>query len=419
MRKEKVKLIPLALTLAMGALTVLNIPKANSQESETAAANNQFGFKLLAKLNAQAKNKNIFISPLSIGQVLKMAAGGAEGATREEINKALSLPAQQSVEEMNKNDARMIDTILKKTDHPMIGMHANKRDTEFKLTIANSLWANEQFALNKSFVNTCSKSYNAMVQNLNFADPSSVGKINSWASQNTNGKIPSILQRLSASQLMVLVNATYFKAAWMDQFTKQATQDADFHTGKGDTKKVPMMQTGGKMIYSETDKYQIISLPYADQKTCMYIILPNKEVATESLMGIFENEWTKASSNLSSKRGVLYLPRFKFDYSTQLADPLSEIGMKLAFTEKANFLPMVAKPPSPFVSEVIHKTYVDVNEEGTEAAAVTAMVFETTAMRREEEKPFVMRVDRPFIFAIANRSTNAILFLGTVDDPTQ
>lgn len=407
-----------AFGLAMAVLTMTNT-KANSQETETATANNQFGFKLLAKLNAQEKDKNIFISPVSIGQVLKMAACGAQGTTREEINKVLCLPVEQSIAEVNKNDERMINTIVKKTDHPQIGFRAPKGDPEFKLSIANSLWANEQFSLNKSFINTCSKSYKASIQNLNFSDPASVGKINSWASQNTSGKIPSILQKLSASQLMVLVNATYFKAAWMDQFTKQATQDADFHTGKGEVRKVAMMVQGGKMIYNETDRFQIISLPYADQRTCMFIILPKKGSSTEQLIGTLQNEWTKVSSSLSSKRGSLYLPRFKFDYSTQLADTLADMGMKLAFSEKADFLPMVTKPPSPLVSQVIHKTYVDVNEEGTEAAAVTAMVFETAAMRREEEKPFEMRVDRPFLFAISNQENNAILFLGAVDDPTK
>jgi serine protease inhibitor len=406
-----------AASLAMVTLSMFNFPKANAQDSDTASANNQFGFKLLAKLSAQEKNKNIFISPLSIGQVMKMAASGAQGETREEICKTLSLPANLSTSEMNKNDERMIDGILKKTDHPMIGLRNQKADNEFKLSIANSLWANEQFSLNRNFVSTCGKSYKAMVQNLNFSDPSSVNKINSWASEQTNGKIPSILQKLSASQLMVLVNATYFKAAWMDQFTKQATQDADFHTEKGEVKKVPTMVQGGKMIYAEHDKFQIISLPYADQKTNMFIILPKKNSSTDQLIGTFANDWKNVSASLSSKRGTLFLPRFKFEYSTQLADTLSEMGMKLAFTDKADFLPMVNKPPSPFVSQVIHKTYVDVNEEGTEAAAVTAMTFETAALRREEvEKPFEMRVDRPFLFAITNQSTGAIIFLGSVKD---
>lgn len=406
----------IAASLTMVAISMFNLPKTNAQESDTASANNRFGFRLLAKLSAQEKNKNIFISPLSIGQVLKMAAGGAQGETKEEICNTISLPAKLSVGEMNKNDERMIDDILKKTDHPMIGMRSSKADNEFKLSIANSLWANEQFALNKNFVSTCSKSYKAMVQSLNFSDPASVNKINAWASEQTSGKIPSILQKLSSTQLMVLVNATYFKAAWMDQFTKQATQDADFHTGKGDVKKVPTMVQGGKMIYAEHDKFQIISLPYADQKTNMFIILPKKNSSTDQLINILANDWKNVSASLSSKRGSLYLPRFKFNYSAQLADTLAEMGMKLAFTEKADFLPMVNKPPSPFVSQVIHKTYVDVNEEGTEAAAVTAMTFETAALRRDDEKPFEMRVDRPFLFAITNQTTGAILFLGLVED---
>lgn len=410
--------IATSFSVALMVLTMAHPQKVNAQETPTATANNQFAFRLLEKLSSHEKNKNIFISPLSIGQVLKMAASGAEGESRKEICKVLSVPSEQSVAETNKNDEQMIAAILKKTDHPLIGLRTPKADTEFKLSIANSLWANEQFTLNKAFVNACNKSYKATVQTLNFADPASVGRINTWASENTNGKIPSILQKLSASQLMVLVNATYFKAAWLDQFTKQATQDADFHTGKGELKKVPMMVQGGKMIYAESSKYQMIALPYADQKTQMLIILPTKESSVQQLISTFGDEWQKASGSLASKRGALYLPKFKFDYSAQLAEVLNEMGMRLPFTDKANFLPMVTKPPSPFVSQVIHKTYVDVNEEGTEAAAVTAMVFETAALRREEEKPFEMRVDRPFLFAITNQSTGAILFLGAVEDPS-
>ncbi|PMB22155.1 serpin family protein [Fischerella thermalis] len=364
-------------------------------------ANTKFGFKLFEEVLKQENNKNVFISPASVAIALDMTYNGANGSTQQAMVKALELQGL-SLQEINSSNAALKQLL-------------ENSDPEIQLNIANSLWANQGVKFNPDFIKKNQDFYQAKVTNLNFQDPNSVSKINNWVSESTRGRIDKIVEKIEPDQVLFLLNAIYFKGKWTNEFDKQQTVQQPFYLTSSTQKQHPMMSQKGKYKYYENEQFQAASLPYGkDGKFSFYVFLPKKN---SNLKSFYENlnaeNWEKWISQFSLREGLIRLPRFKMDYEITLNTALEALGMGEAFTNKADFSQMGQNFQ---ISEVKHKTFVEVNEEGTEAAATTS-VGVTAVSATFNQQPFQMIVDRPFFCAIRDNQTGSILFMGAILDP--
>ncbi len=365
-------------------------------------ANNKFGFKLFSEvLKNNSSEENIFVSPSSVAIALAMAYNGASGSTQQAMAKTLELQGM-SLPEINSAYA----TLKELLENP---------DPQVQLTIANSLWANKAATLQPNFLKSTQDFYKAKVTNLDFKDADSANTINQWVQDSTRGKINKIVDQIEPDQVLFLINAIYFKGQWSNQFDKSQTAEHPFKSTSGKQKQHPMMSQTGEYRYYENDQFQAVSLPYGeDGKVSFYIFLPKEE---SNLQTFYQNlnfeNWEKWMSQLRNQDGFIRLPRFKTDYDVTLNDALKALGMAEAFSNQANFSGMGENLK---ISEVKHKTFVEVNEEGTEAAAATSVGMVPTSFR-EKLEPFRMIVDRPFFSAIRDNQTGSILFMGSITDP--
>jgi serine protease inhibitor len=370
---------------------------------------NSFGLSTYKSL-AASESKNLFLSPLSLHSCLHMMYDGADGATASEMAKVLGLPKGSEAAANEQYTALMSEL------HPP----DESEQSSFVFSCANSLVANKDVKLKPAFAESSKKVFGAEIINLDFSQPESVEKINSWVSDQTHGKIPKILSQLRPEQSLVAVNAAYFKARWKKVFDKAKTKDADFTTASGAVK-VPMMDINGDYNYFENEQFQSVELPYEGGKTSLVVFLPkeNSDLAhlRESLSG---DSWASWTEKMSLQGGQLDLPRFKMGYEVHCKNVLSDAGMKSAFEKGADFS-KIAESGSPVsLSDVVHKTFVKVDEEGTEAAAATATVERMLAMVVDRgPTPFKMIVNRPFLFAVVNWKTKAILFVGQCVNPNE
>jgi serpin B len=260
--------------------------------------------------------------------------------------------------------------------------------------------------------------FGAEITNLDFNDPSSPSKINSWVKDKTSGKIDKIIDQIDSMAVLYLINAIYFKGAWADEFKKADTKDEPFKTAGADQPNVPMMHRSGSYRYVESEGFQAVSLPYGGGRVSMYVFLPSESSSlAEFQRSLTAQNWDQWMSRFVKTPGDLGLPRFKLEFEATLNDSLTSMGMGLAFdADRANFKGIADSSDNISISRVKHKTYCDVNEEGTEAAAVTSVeMVATSAMR--PQKRFRMIVDRPFFFAIRDNETGTLLFMGSVVDP--
>ncbi|PMB25312.1 proteinase inhibitor I4 serpin [Fischerella thermalis CCMEE 5198] len=366
-------------------------------------ANTKFGFKLFKEVLKQENNENVFISPASVAIALDMTYNGASGSTQQAMAKALELQGL-SLQEINSSNAALKQLL------------ANP-DPQIQLSIANSLWANQEVKFNPDFIKKNQDFYQAKLTNLNFQDPNSVSTINNWVSESTRGRIDKIIERIEPDQVLFLLNAIYFKGRWTNEFDKQQTVQQPFYLTSGNQKQHPMMSQKGEYKYYENEQFQAASLPYGkDGKFSFYVFLPKKN---SNLKSFYENlnaeNWEKWISQFSLREGLIRLPRFKMDYEIILNTALTALGMGEAFTNQADFSQMGQNLQ---ISEVKHKTFVEVNEEGTEAAAVTSVSVGLSALPPTvNQQPFQMIVDRPFFCAIRDNQTGSILFMGAILDP--
>lgn len=367
-------------------------------------AHNDFGFNIFQQLLNEDKGKNIFISPLSIHLALSMTYNGADGTTKEAMAKTLRLQ-QIDINQLNKDSATLINLL-------------QNPDPKVEIAIANSIWARKGETFNPNFLETNKKYYLAKIESLDFTDSKTVDIINSWVSDNTKGKIPTIINPpIPPDMVMYLINAVYFKGSWTVEFDKKLTTNRSFTLNDGSKKEYPMMEQKGNFQYLENDLFQAINLPYGENKRLgMYVFLPkgNLENFVTQLTGQNWQEWL---TKFLEQEGTIILPKYKLEYEKNLKDVLKELGMGIAFGDQADFSLMRENGIKDlFISEVIHKTYVDVNEEGTEAAAVTEVGVGVTAVI-PEKKIFYMEVNKPFFFAIVDNKTSEILFMGLVFNP--
>lgn len=369
-------------------------------EQQIVAANTKFGFKLFTEILKEQQGENIFISPSSIAMALAMTYNGASGSTQKVMAHALELKGL-TLQQVNTAYAELNNLLI-------------NPDGKVKLSVANSLWADKNTRFNPDFIQRNQNFYQAKVTNLNFKDPTAPEKINGWVKENTQGKIDEIVGEIDPSQVLLLINAIYFKGSWSTEFDPTKTQDSAFNLASGKQKLHPMMSQRGKYKYYETDRFQAVSLPYGeDGRISFYVFLPKNN---SSLQAFYQNlnatNWEKWMTQFQRREGSIRLPRFKTEYDITLNKTLRALGMGEAFTARANFSGMGNNLA---ISKVKHKTFVEVNEEGTEAAATTSVGVITTSTLAET--PFNMIVDRPFFYAIRDNNTGSLLFMGSIVEP--
>ncbi len=368
-------------------------------EKGLVSSSNKFGLKLFREVVAQEKDTNIFISPLSVSMALGMTYNGANGATQEAMQNTLELQGL-SLQDVNESYHSVIDLLR--------GL-----DPRVTFQIANSIWCRQGFAVESTFINLNQTYFDAVVQALDFADPSAVVTINHWVDENTNGKIDKILDDIPENMVMYLINAIYFKGTWKLKFDPTKTVAQSFYLSDGSTKTCQMMTMPETDIsYLGTELFSAIDLKYGSGQYSMTILLPNSNVGLDAVIAQLTDEsWQAWTEGFRPYEMVVDLPKFEIEYGTQLKDVLSALGMGIAFSDFADFTG-INRNGNLTISEVKHKTYVKVDEEGTEAAAVTSVGIELTS------GPMMFRVDRPFLFVIRESHSGTILFMGKIVDPT-
>lgn len=365
-------------------------------DARLVAANTKFGFNLFHTLSKQQPNQNIFISPTSVALALSMTYNGVSGETKQEMTKVLELTG------MTPQEINAANQALQKS--------LQKVDPNVQVSIANSLWAKQGFSLRPEFQQTNQEYYKANLTELDFTNPQAPSIINNWVSQKTQGKIDQIVEEISPAQVLFLINAIYFKGNWQTPFDKSETANKTFSLSDGSSKQHPMMSQTGIYGYYETDKFEAVSLPYGKEGSLsMYIFLPRLNSNLETfLQQLTAEKWNKWMQEFREINCIIEIPRFTMEYKVELKSTLIALGMAGIFEISTDFSPMTNDNVA--VASVKHKTFVEVNEEGTEAAAVTSIELFRSL-------PFLMNVNRPFFCAIRDNTTGTILFMGTIVDP--
>lgn len=367
-------------------------------------SDNKFGLKLFQKIVQAEGEKNIFISPLSVAMSLGMAYNGADEGTAVAMQEVLELSGL-SIEEVNVSYRRLVNVLT-------------ELDPSVQFQIANSLWYRESFQQPRSnFLNACEDYFNALVTGLNFDDPSAASIINAWVEESTDGRIEEIVDHpINPLYVMFLINAIYFNGAWTYRFDEDLTFDDWFYLPDGSQTACSMMQQRGLFEYYFHEDFKVLDLPYGAGAFRMTIFLPNRTVGLDSLMAQFrlenfDNELMRYWLNSFSRDSLdIYIPKFTLEYESGLKDILTTLGMGVAFTEMADFTKMYADG-GVWLDQVKHKAFVEVNEEGTEAAAATSTIV-TSGMDG------VFWADHPFLFMIRENHSQTILFMGKIVDPT-
>ena len=360
----------------------------------------QFAFDLANRVARQTgTSKNMFISPLSLHMALGMLLNGASGQTASEIQQTLKLDAQ-TLSEAN--------TTYKKLLTNLPGL-----DPQETLRLGNSVWYRQSFTVLPAYQDLLKQTFNATISAEDFDSPATVGKINAWASQQTQGKIPQVIQTIQPENVLFVLNALYVKGTWKTQFVPSLTYDAPFTTPSGVDKMVRMMRQKTSMRRAFRDGYAAFELPYGNDQYAMTILLPAPNGSADALLQRFSaSEWTQLQQNMTVGSMDIGLPKFTLRYEAGLNSILSDMGMPTAFSTRADFTRMNAAGGLT-LSFVKQHAFISVDEQGTEAAAVTTGGVSTTSV----QMPTLC--DRPFVFVIHEKNTNTILFVGKIADPTQ
>lgn len=371
-------------------------------EKQVASSADRFGFELMKAVNNTQQDSNVFLSPLSVSMALGMTLNGANNDTYDAMQSTLELDGltQQQINETYKS---LID-LLTQIDPKVI------------FDIANSIWYRDTWTFEQNFVEVNKKYFNALVKGLDFNDPSAPDIINDWVSDNTNGKIDKILNSIDPTVVMYLINAMYFKGTWKYEFDKDETIDDLFQTPNGNQIPCKLMVQTNNFSYFGNSEYQAIDLPYGDGHFSMTVLLPTPNNNVDSLISnLSEENWDILLNSFSTQEGTLYFPKFELEYELTLNDVLKSLGMEIAFTPGlADFSNMYTGPFDLYIDKVKHKSFVKVDEEGTEAAAVTSVSIVFTSAGGSG---FTIRVDRPFVFVIREKNSGSILFIGKIVEP--
>ena len=387
---------------AVGPIT--DLPRDLSvAESNLIAADNRFGLKLFREINAHAaSNANLFISPLSVAMALGMTYNGAAGTTRDAMRETLEFGGM-TLQQVNESYRSVIDLLR--------GV-----DPRVDFGIANSIWHHEEFTVEQAFLDGSRRFFDAKVAALDFGSPQAAPTINRWVSDQTNGRIEQIVGNpIDDDLVMFLINAIYFNGNWAAQFDKGRTTPRPFTLANGSQRmvltmahddEVPVRRFGNRTAIG-------IDLSYGGGAFSMMILLPTNGIGIDSLIGALDAAtWADWLADLDSAAAVVFLPKFTLEYEIELKSVLTVLGMQIAFEGRANFTGINSNGAL-YLSKVKHKTFVKVDEEGTEAAAATSVgvVFDCCG-------PPEVHIDRPFLFVIHERLSGTILFIGKIMDPS-
>lgn len=377
--------------------------KLTPKTAQLIRVNNEFGFDLYKNIASYEKEaENLMVSPLSVALALAMTYNGAETSTREAMEKALRLQ-EFTREEINGSYQSLVQAL-------------KSLDPKVLLEIANAVFYRQEFHVEKEFTDLNKKFYDAVVEGLDFASPKSVDIINDWVNTGTHSKIPVILKEITPNQVMFLLNAIYFKGVWTREFDPKKTEMLPFTLETGKSIQIPMMATLDTVDYLVNDLFSAVKLNYGKRNFNMYVMLPDESKTVRDLISqLNQDSWNSWLKQFGKTGKVdIRFPKFKFSYEIKLNDVLTQMGMGIAFTGAADFTG-INKGGGLNIDYVKHKTFVEVNEEGTEAAAVTIV-----AIKKNMFQPDIISfyVNRPFLFIITEKSTGAILFVGTVKNPS-
>ncbi|UCH14618.1 MAG: serpin family protein [Bacteroidales bacterium] len=377
------------------------IPVDKSTE-ELIKSDNEFGIDLYKKLLAyQEDGSNVILSPLSAAFALAMTYNGADGTTKTAMEESLKKEGF-TTEEINEIYKNLMNGLM-------------SVDNNVTLNIANSIWYRDNFYVEQEFINTNQNYYDAEVRALDFGNTSAKDIINSWVEEKTNDKIKDIIQQISPNTVMFLINAIYFNGIWTYEFDKESTTDGDFYLADGSIIQVPTMYLEEELMYSENELFSSVELFYGAGNYSMIILLPDHGKSTDDIVDQLTSEdWESWNNSYTEEEVVVGLPKFKFEFEDSLNNPLIDMGMGVAFNPDEADFSKINPGQDIFISMVKQKAYIDVNEKGTEAAAATVVEMELTAMPGGKK---YFTVNRPFMFVIKEKDTNAIIFIGRVMQP--
>jgi serpin B len=384
----------------------LQLSEAETEMAKNGNTSAMNFFSVVHELDGAAEN--IVLSPLSLNMALAMLWNGANGETGQSIQQIMGV-GDYSPKEVNGYFKKLRETFV-------------KTDPSTQLSLANSIWYRLDLPVKTDFINTNKIEYNAEINKIDFTDSQAPTIINQWCSNHTNGLIKEMVKSIPENTVMYLLNALYFKGKWADGygFNQSATKD-DVFTKEDDSElTVKMMQQNSILGYYKDEYLSLTSLSYGNQAFSMVFVLPNSGVSFGNLAAQLKQEdyWKQCLASMTAYDVDLYIPRFKIAYEISLNDALKQLGMGIAFTGNADFSGISDTPLC--ISQAKQKTFIEVNEVGTEAAAVTQIGMDLTAAGPPPEPEKVtFRADRPFLFAIRENSTDTLLFLGKIGNPNE
>ena len=360
-------------------------------------ASNAYSFALWRTINDASHDQNVFVSPLSASFALGMAMNGANGQTYDEMRSALQFGT----------------TPLASIDSGYRSLIAllTSLDPSTTMQIANAIFYRAGFPFNQSFLNDASTYFDAEVKAQDFSDvQGTLSAVNGWASAKTHDRIPKVLESVDPSMVMYLLNAIYFKGSWRDRFDPTQTRDAPFHSVAGD-QPARLMHRDSAFDYTETNAFQAVDLPYGDSAFTMTVLLPKTGNSVESVAAsLTPDSWRSLTTSFHTRAIDLYLPKLTLSWKRGLIPDMQSLGMRAAFADGADFTRMSPRGRELVISLLQQNTFVTIDEEGTEAAAVTIVGVALTSL----PVPTVMRIDRPFVFVIRERLSGTVLFMGKI-----
>ncbi len=372
-------------------------------DSALATADLTFGFELLDAAVAGHGDENVVISPLSISMALAMVANGAAGATHEAMMSTMQLEGMPD-DVMNQAVADMMKRL-------------NRPDSSLTISIANSIWVDQDFSVKPSFLDINRQFFHAEVGQLDFGSAASPATINKWVSDHTREKITDIIPaKLDPLLVMMLVNAVYFKGDWTHPFDPKATANAPFYLLGGGSVSTPFMALEVGLDHYQTESFDAIDLPYGDGSFSMTLILPTGRYGVDDVMKLLDAEsWQRMVTGMATDDGKIFLPSFELRTKLDLVKVLSGLGMAIAFQPEESDFSRIADRSDLHINEVLHETYIKVDEEGTEAAAATSIGLAVTSV---QPGGFRLTFDHPFLLAIRERASGTLLFVGRITDPS-
>ena len=380
--------------------TQINIRPLTKSEQQLVKTTQNFGLNLFKTINETDTSDNIFISPVSVSMALGMTLNGAAGQTYNDMKSTLELNGL-SEDEINAAYKSLIDLLL-------------NLDDKVIMEIANSIWPKENYPVLSTFTEVNQKYFYSEVKPLDFSRSDAVDIINNWISDKTHGKIEDMLDYIPADVVMYLINTIYFKGTWTYQFDEEETKTQSFYSTLQNPTECQMMEIRENLLYYEDDNVQIVDLPYGDSLYSMTVFLPGSDQSIDNFISqMTSNAWENYFQELDYKKGIVMMPKLKLDYKKLLNDMLKNMGMAIAFSGGADFS-RINGFGDLFISRVIHQSFIQIDEEGTEAAAATIVEVGRGYGSRTY---YSMYINRPYLFVIRDRINNTILFIGKISKP--